>query len=357
MRAAIIAAALGATLLAAGCGIAMRWGYDHAAWLTYRWLDGFVGFDDAQSRRVRSGLDAFFAWHRKTQLDDYAELLARARADVLVDTTPDRICAWNERLQQRVQPLVEQALPLLLEVAPSLTEAQLARIEAKNAERNEEYRRDFLQAEPERSRRAAERAIERTEELYGRLQPAQRAWMEQQLARTPANAETGYAERLARQADTLATLRRLREPGTSREAAEAAVRELATRLRRDADPAYAQRVRSWNCQVASELHNRLTAGQRRHAARKLKQWEDDLRILVNGDKPAPPLAAAEGPGPWFAGAGAGPRESAQRGALPSSGTATDVFTACGKSFIAAAYIAGSMRPMSDQLPSLCARVS
>ncbi len=272
----------------------MRWGYDHGAWLSYRWLDGFVGFDEAQGRRVRAGLDEFFAWHRKTQLDDYRALLARARGDVQADTTPEQVCAWNERVQQRLDPLLERAMPTLVDVTLTLTPAQLARIEARNAERNDEYRADFLQPMPERRAREVERALERTEELYGRLTREQRAWMEQRLTDNPADADRAYAQRLARQADIVATLRRVRQPGTTREAAEAALRELVARLRRPADPAYAERVRTWNCQVAADVHNRLSPAQRRHAIRTIGRWENDLRLLSVGDGSPPPRSAEGG---------------------------------------------------------------
>ena len=58
---------LAATLLLAGCGIALRLGYNQGPSLAFRWLDGYAEFDDAQSLRVRAALDEFFNWHRRTQ--------------------------------------------------------------------------------------------------------------------------------------------------------------------------------------------------------------------------------------------------------------------------------------------------
>lgn len=286
---------LAVAALASGCGIAMRWGYDHGAWLAYRWVDAFVVFDEAQGKRARAGLDGFFAWHRRTQLDDYVRLLARARADVVTDTTPAQVCAWNDRLRARIAPMVEQALPVVVDVALTLTPAQIANVEAKNRERNEEWRKDFLQPQPDKRRAAAvDRAIGRTEELYGRLDPQQREWMTRQLDASPVVAETAYAHRLARQAEIVATLRRVREPGLARADAEAQIRQLVKRLQGSEDAAYDERVGAWNCEVAAAVHNRMSPAQRRHAVRTLRKWEEDLKILAA--PPAPVLDNGNGNG-------------------------------------------------------------
>ena len=67
-----------AMAVSAGCS-ALRFGYNQASDLAYWWLDGYVDFNDAQSVLARNAIASWFAWHRGTQLPDYAVLLARAR--------------------------------------------------------------------------------------------------------------------------------------------------------------------------------------------------------------------------------------------------------------------------------------
>jgi hypothetical protein len=81
-RWSIIAVLLAASLLVSACGMALRLGYNQGTSLAFRWLDGYAEFDDAQSLRVRAALEEWFAWHRRTQLPDYVELLARARGEL-----------------------------------------------------------------------------------------------------------------------------------------------------------------------------------------------------------------------------------------------------------------------------------
>ena len=97
LRASIIAALCAALMLLSGCS-AIRLAYGQADALAFRWLDRYAEFDDAQALRVREALTAWFSWHRRTQLPDYADLLASLEADVLTDTTAERVCAvWGVR--------------------------------------------------------------------------------------------------------------------------------------------------------------------------------------------------------------------------------------------------------------------
>jgi hypothetical protein len=72
LRAAIIAALSAALVLVSGCS-AIGLVYKQADTLAFRWLDRYADFDDAQSLRVREAIAAWFSWHRRTQLPDYAE--------------------------------------------------------------------------------------------------------------------------------------------------------------------------------------------------------------------------------------------------------------------------------------------
>ena len=167
-------------------------------------------FDDAQSLRVRGALDDWFAWHRRTQLPDYADLLARAQAELPGAATAERMCAWSHELRSRFDTALERAVPALAQLVPTLSVAQIASIEKRYATRNEEYRDEFLHRDPvKRQKAATQREIERAEEFYGRLDDAQRAFVVRSIAESPWDGDVAYAERLRRQQDLLAVVRRL----------------------------------------------------------------------------------------------------------------------------------------------------
>ena len=59
-------------LLLSGCS-AVRLGYDNGPSLALWWLDGYLDLDRSQEARAKPLLEAWFAWHRATQLPDYAQ--------------------------------------------------------------------------------------------------------------------------------------------------------------------------------------------------------------------------------------------------------------------------------------------
>jgi len=275
---------LAVSVLLSGCGLALRIGYNQGASLALRWLDSYAEFDDAQTLRVRAALDEWFAWHRRTQLPDYADLLARARAELPGSATAERMCAWSNDLRARFDTAIEHAVPAMAEIMPTLSAQQIASIEKRYASRNDEYRDDFLHRDPAKRKKAAtEREIERAEEFYGRLDDAQRAFVVRAVAESPWDGDMAYAERLRRQQDMLAIVRRLAATRASPAEAEAEIRGYLKRIERSPQEAYRRylaRLVDYNCVYAAALHNLTTAEQRQKAAKKLKGYEEELRALA-----------------------------------------------------------------------------
>ena len=282
-RLRIIVALLLVSGVLAGCS-AVRFGYNQGPELLFWWLDGYADFDDAQARQVRSRLGEWFAWHRRTQLPDYASLLSRAQADVLADTSADRTCRWFAELRQRGEVAVEQALPLAAELVTTLKPAQIQHIERRYARVNEEFRGDYLDKDPARRlERSVDRTLERIEFLYGSLDERQRALVARLVAASPFDADAWYAERLQRQQDALQLVRRLAGSGVDRDTAVAAMRahgERMARSPREAYRRYQDKLESYNCAFAATLHNATTPAQRQAAANRLKGWEADVRALA-----------------------------------------------------------------------------
>jgi Family of unknown function (DUF6279) len=268
--------------LLAGCS-AIRFGYNQAPDLLFWWLDGYADFDDAQSLRVRDGLAQWFAWHRRTQLPDYAGLLVRAQAELPADTTPQRVCRWWDDLRQRGERAAEQALPFAAEVMPTLKPAQIQHIERRYARINGEFRDDFLDKDPvRRQERSVQRAVERAEFLYGSLDAEQRALVARLVTASPFDADAWYAERLQRQQEALQMLRRLSTENAPRDTALATLRAYGERMARSPrEPyrRYQEKLETYNCAFAASLHNATTPAQRQAAVAKLKGWEADFRAL------------------------------------------------------------------------------
>ncbi len=279
-RWAIIGLALA---LLAGCS-ALRLGYDRGPLLARWWLDRYVDFDDAQLPLVKEGLGQWFAWHRSTQLSDYAQLLARMREEAAQGATAEQMCRWSDELLRRAVLATEALLPQAARVVPLLTPAQLDELQARLDKRNADWRKKVVQPRPEERRReSAKRTVERIEDFYGRLEPAQRQLVAASLEASPFDAEGWQAQRLAQQRDLVATLRRLQAERADPERALGALRALHARLTEAPPPdpqSYAQRLRRHNCEFAARLHISTSTAQRQHLRDKLGGWEADARVLA-----------------------------------------------------------------------------
>ena len=278
-------------LALAGCSMA-RLAYDQAPNLAYWWIDGYIDVNAEQTPRVREAIDRWFAWHRRSQLPDYAALLARAQRDIGEATTPAAVCTWFAEGERRLDAALEEAVPAIAELMLTLTPEQLQHIELRLEKSNDEMRTDFLQPDAADRRTASfKRALDRYETLYGRLDAAQRERLAALQAASTFDPERWLAERRLRQRDMLQTLAavsaaaRSGDRAAALQQAQAAARVLAERSTRSprADyRAYQQRLLQGNCASAATMHNLMTAAQRQTARAKLKDWEDDARALAHG---------------------------------------------------------------------------
>jgi hypothetical protein len=278
----IIAVLATAIVLLTGCSV-LRIGYGQAPELAYWWLDAYVDFDDVQSHQVRASLARWFAWHRRTQLGDYADALAAAQSDMLADTTPERVCAWWDWARSRAVTAAAQAVPSGADLIASLTPSQWQHIERRHAKTNVEFRDAYLSSEPRKRLEASvKRTVDRAESLYGRLDDAQLR-VERRFGDRTADAELWFAERLRRQTELMQMLRRAKSEPLTPDGTAAALRvwiEHLGRSPRDDYRRYADRLTQYNCAFAARLHNSTTSAQRQVAAQKLKGWETDLRALA-----------------------------------------------------------------------------
>jgi hypothetical protein len=280
---AIIGLALSLLVGLAGCS-AMRLGYDQGPFLAHWWLDARLGFTSEQSARTKDALAQWFAWHRATQLSDYAGWLARTRGEAAAAVTPQQVCRWSDDLRRRLDPLVERVLPTAAEVVPTLSAEQWARLERRLEEDDAKRRKDFVQVRNEQRWEAStERTIERFETFYGTLEPAQRALVAASVRSSPFDPARWWAERQASQTQMMAALRKLSGDRRPREQVAADLRQVMERrwLAPPSDGSgYRERLALHQCELAAALHNAATPAQRRHMADKLQGWEGDLRALA-----------------------------------------------------------------------------
>lgn len=294
-KAAIIGWGLCALLLLGGCSV-VRVGYNQAPTLAWWWLDRYLDFDAAQAPQFKAALERGFDWHRATQLEDYAGLLAAAQVQVLQPATPQQVCRWADALRARLATAMAYGVPLAAELLPTLSADNLGQLQRRYAKANHDFERDFLQPADERLQASVQRTIDRAQMLYGRLDARQRELVAAGVAASPFDPVAWYAERRALQALTLQTLARGPAAAPARadqkadqEADLAGLQGLADRLLRAPPGAYRdyqQRLTDYNCAFVARLHNSTTPAQRQAARERLAGWEEDLRALALQKSPS-----------------------------------------------------------------------
>ncbi len=282
-------------VLLSGCS-ALRLTYGQGSLLAYWWMDRYLDFLSEQAPLVRSALADWFAWHRRTQLPEYADWLRELQPIARGDVTPETVCQVSEAAQRRIEAAYEQAVPAMAPIVRTLTPAQLDHLEQRYTRNNKEAERDFLQPDlQDRAEASLKRTVERAEQVYGTLDESQRQLVAAGLAVSPFDPQRWIAERRARQQDILRTLRQLLATQADTAAVQAALRSFAahaTRSPRADYRAYREQLVQANCALAARLHNALRPAQRQHAVAKLKGWEEDLRTLAATAAPAASPTAA-----------------------------------------------------------------
>jgi len=266
-----------------GCS-ALRLSYGQGPTLAYWWLDGYADFSTEQAPRVRQALADWFAWHRATQLPEYAQALAALQGLAADKVTPAQVCQTLDAWQRRLERAFDHAVPALAAQLRTLSAEQLAHLERRQAQGLKEAAEKYLQADPaERQKAALERAVDQAELFYGTLEEPQRRLLAAMLLISPFDPERWLAERRQRNVELMQRLRAWQADHADAATVQAGLRRSAVELLQSprADyRAYAQRVREANCQLVARLHNEATPAQRQRAVERLRGWEDDLRALT-----------------------------------------------------------------------------
>ena len=283
----IIRTSLMAVLLAAllaGCST-VRLAYNHAHEAAWWWLTDYLEFNDTQRPVMRQAMVQVHAWHRRTQLAGYADMLTRWQPLMPGELSAVQVCGMVEEVMGQWQGfggLFDVVEPAAVQALASLSPAQLAELERRLTKSNRTFREKYLEQTPQAV--AAERlkqGLSRAESLYGRLEAEQRRALESALARAPWDVAATYERRLRRQQEMLKTLRAL--PGMPPEQVRPILKAMMMRSLEPTDPgdrAAMMAVRRQSCQVLAELHQSTTPAQRARAVETLRRYAGDLRFLA-----------------------------------------------------------------------------
>jgi len=286
ITASLVAVAMSTILT--GCS-AVRLGYNKLPEIASWWLDSYIDFTDAQGPQAKVALQKLQAWHRKEELPAIADLLAQAQALAPQNITPEQACKIWEGAQIRIESFIQESGRLAAPIVSQLSAKQLKHLEKEWASRNEDWKKQWLQGTPDtRIKKRVDLAAERFNSFYGDLNTEQRQLLKQQFSQSVWTPEWGYQQRLKRQQDQLSALQAMSsevtKPGMSLPQVEKMMQALMLQSVRPRDEAELSKQLQFEqraCQNLAQLHNTMSPAQRLKAQRKLKDYETDVRELMN----------------------------------------------------------------------------
>jgi hypothetical protein len=261
-----------------------RLAYSNGETLSYWWLDRYVGFDSRQTSFVKSELANLFAWHRKTQLQDYVQFLKQAQSRAHRQVTEAELQDDYGHIQKHILVLTDHALPVLAELALSLSPEQIDNIQEKFARNNDDYRKDHLRGNVEKRQNFRyKKALRQAENWFGSFTPEQEAQIRTISDARPLNNELALADRMQRQAATISLLKKIQSEKPNRDVAMTMIRHhMVASLERSANAQHKEFYdvfRTSSIHMTTAIINGTTPAQKEHFIKTTQRWIDDFVAL------------------------------------------------------------------------------
>jgi len=270
-------------ILLGGCSM-VRLGYDQADFVARWWLDRHLDLNAEQTRWIKPELQMFHAWHRQTQLPNYADIVATVARQSQADITPEQTCDTIDEATEQLDTLLNRAVPLLAGLARQLEPAQLRHLKRHFAEEDREWREKWLEGSAEqRLRRRADDWQERAEVYYGRLNREQKDFILRAVQSSSWQPQISWERRMMRQQAILVTLEKIQTQKLLQAATEEEITGLIDRSMRPSDTRFfsmQQRLQKEACVNLAGLHNLTNTEQRARAHKKLLTYERDFKQLM-----------------------------------------------------------------------------
>lgn len=270
--------------LLAGCS-ALRLGYANGDTFLYWWMNGYIDFTDEQKPWVKARIDNLFAWHRKTQLASYAQLLAREQQRLQTRVTPADVQTDYAELKKQAMLVLDKALPDLTDLAMSLQPQQIAHLEKKFASNNDSYRKDYLRGDVEdRQQFRFKKVMKQAEYWFGDFSAQQEAQIRAASNARPLDNDLWMAERLQRQQELIRILRKIQTEHPSREVVSGLLRGYIERSFEHflyaEHKAFFDASRDGTVQMVALIVNIATPAQKTFAIKRAQKWIEDCRSLA-----------------------------------------------------------------------------
>ncbi|MES2129911.1 MAG: DUF6279 family lipoprotein [Pseudomonadota bacterium] len=276
-------------VLTLGACSTIRFTYNHGDTLLYWWIDAYLDLDSDQTGWVKRDIDELFQWHRKTQLRDYTALLINGQKQLAGNMSQADLLADFNDIKARTQLLLFKSLPELADLARSVRPEQIARMEKKFKENNEDYRKKFMKGDLEKRQRVRyQKSMDQFELWFGSFSRDQEAILRKASDARPLDNEIWLDERIRRQQRILAMLHKVQQEKLGKDATialiHAIVKDSFERLDAPERKAFFDAYIDSTAKFVLTAVKIATPEQKAHAHKRMQGWIDDFNSLAAAAK-------------------------------------------------------------------------
>lgn len=135
--------------LLSSCAL-VKTAYNNAPQVLGWWLDDYFDFTQSQRKVLDPALQQLHDWHRQNQLSAYVETLKILQTAInKPHITPAEICENAEVFSATLKELQQKSIPIIIEMAPLLTDKQLHYFQTKLDKRAQKWKSEWWQESPE----------------------------------------------------------------------------------------------------------------------------------------------------------------------------------------------------------------
>jgi hypothetical protein len=277
-------ALLALMVVVTGCS-SIRLSYNHGDTLLYWWLNGYVDLAYEQKDGVREDIDDLLAWHRKTQLTSYVQLLEAGQRQLQGNPTQADLQANVDAIKASTEVLLVKATPDLADLARALQPAQIANMEKKFASNNADFRKKFMSGNAEKRQNVRyEKSLDQFETWFGSFSNEQEAIIRKLSDARPQGNQLWFEERVLRQKNIIALLHKVQREKTDKATTQLLIQDLIknafARLEQSEHKAFFDASNAATTQMVMQVIAIATPVQKTHAHERMQGWIDDFNSLA-----------------------------------------------------------------------------
>jgi len=269
-----------------GACSSLKLAYNNGDTLLFWWLDAYVDLTSDQKPGVKSDIGDLFRWHRKTQLQDYVQILHAGQRQLQGTPSVAELQADYREARTRAETVLMKAVPDIAELALKLTPAQIAAMETKFDKNNRDFRRKNMKGDrTEQMKFRYKKSMEQFELWFGDFSREQEAAIRKASDARPLDNELWLDERMRRQQRILELARKIQQERPAQAVAEGwireVIRELFDRMDKPSDrKAFFDAYLAGNVEFVHTVIGLTTPQQKEHAHKRIQGWIDDLHALA-----------------------------------------------------------------------------